>query len=219
MILGIETSGNVSSVALVADGRLQGERVFEARRVLNQMLAEQIADLCGGPPVEAKLDGIAVGIGPGSFTGVRMGVALAKALAHGLGLPLMGVSSPEAIASSLGVEAGRSVCVLQTARAEDVYVTALVIEADGMPREVSPTQVLPMSEALAAAEETLGVAPDLVCGDASDGPGQSPLAVDVARVGESRLADADPDAIFALRPRYVRLSQAEREHGVDLRLR
>jgi tRNA threonylcarbamoyladenosine biosynthesis protein TsaB len=198
-------------VALVADGRLQAERTFEARMVLNQLLAAQIADLCGGPPVEAKLDGIAVGIGPGSFTGVRMGVALAKALAHGLGLPLVGVSSPEAIASSLGVEAGRTVCVLQTARGDDVYVTALVIEADGMPREVSPTQVLPMDDALATAS-------GVVCGDATDGPGQSPLAVDVARVGEGRMADADPDAVFALRPRYVRLSQAEREHGVDLRL-
>jgi len=206
-------------VALVADGRLQAERTFEARMVLNQLLAAQIADLCGGPPVEAKLDGIAVGIGPGSFTGVRMGVALAKALAHGLGLPLVGVSSPEAIASSLGAEEGRTVCVLQTARAGDVYATALVIEADGMPREVSPTQVLPLGEALVAAEESLGAAPDFVCGDATDGPGQSPLAVDVARVGEGRMADADPDAVFALRPRYVRLSQAEREHGVDLRLR
>ncbi len=212
MILGIETSGNMSSVALVADGRLQAERVFEARRVLNQLLSAQIADLCGGPPIEAKLDGVAVGIGPGSFTGVRMGVALAKALAHGLGLPLVGVSSPEAIASSLGLEAGRSVCVLQTARAGDVYATALVIEAGGMPREVSPTQVLPLDDALATAS-------GVVCGDATDGPDQSPAAVDVARVGESRLSDADPDEVFALRPRYVRLSQAEREHGVDLRLR
>ena len=219
MILGIETSGSASSVALVADGRLQAERTFEACMVLNQLLAAQIADLCGGPPIEAKLDGIAVGIGPGSFTGVRMGVALAKALAHGLGLPLVGVSSPEAIASSVGAEDGRTVCVLQTARGDDVYVTALVIEADGMPREVSLTQVLPLGEALVAAEEVLGVAPDFVCGDATDGPGQSPLAVDVARVGERRMAEADPDAVFALRPRYVRLSQAEREHGVDLRLR
>ena len=219
MILGIETSAKVSSVALMADGQLQAERTFEARRVLNQVLAEQIADLCGGPPVEAKLDGIAVGIGPGSFTGVRMGVALAKALAHGLGLPLVGVSSPEAIASSLGLEAGRTVCVLQEARADDVYATALVIEVGGAPREVSTTQVLALAEALAAAEKALGAAPDFVCGDAVDGQGQLPMAADVARVGEGRIEGADPDEVFALRPRYVRLSQAEREHGVDLKLR
>ena len=125
---------------------------------------------------------------------------------------MVGVSSPEAIAWSLGVEEGREVCVLQTARAGDVYATALVIGADGMPREVSPTQVLPLDEALAAAS-------GVVCGDAVDGQGQLPTAADVARVGEGRLGDADPDAVFALRPRYVRLSQAEREHGVDLRLR
>ena len=63
MILGIETSGNTSSVALVADGQLQAERVFEARRVLNQLLSAQIADLCGGPPVEAKLDGFSGPVG------------------------------------------------------------------------------------------------------------------------------------------------------------
>jgi len=237
MILGIETSGPISSVALVSGGRRWSERFFESRRALNQMLAGQIADMCDGRPLsEAGIEGVAVGIGPGSFTGVRMGVALAKAVAHALGVPLVGVSAPEAMATSLAVRPHYTICVLQKARAGEVYMTVLVMGEGGIARELAPTQVLRLARALKAAEELLGRPPDHLCGDAArehcgtiqevfdsarvgDEPSSLVRAADVAAIGEARMADADPETVFTLRPRYVRLSQAEREHGVDLKLR
>lgn len=235
MILGIETSSHISSVALVERGRLYLERFFESRMMLNQLLAPQLAEMCGLPLSAAELQGIAVGIGPGSFTGVRMGVAVAKALAHALHLPLVGVSAPEAMATALGVPPDHTVCVLQGARGNEVYMTPLIIGPDRLAHEVGPTQALRLAKALKVAQQVLGRPPDHVCGDvAQENCGtirdlfestrvahdrcSLPRASDLAIIGEARLAQADPDAPFSLRPRYVQLSQAEREHGLDLEL-
>ncbi len=236
MLLGIETSGEVSSVALVRDGRERSGRSFESRMKLNQFLTMHIADMLEASGGASQISGIAVGIGPGSFTGVRMGVAAAKAMAHALDVPLVGVSTPEALVASLHLREGYTVCVLQTARAGEVYMTLLTTGDGGLAREVAPTQVLRLAKALKVAEDIFGGAPDFLCGDAACehcGPVQGvfenchvahercqmPRAAEVARIGEAHISEADPQAAYNLRPRYVRLSQAEREHGVDLNLR
>ena len=235
-ILGIETSAQMAGVALLSDGEVTVQRSFAARMTLNRRLALVIAQVVGRPVRDAGLDGIATGIGPGSFTGVRMGVAVAKALAHALELPLAGVSAPEAIATGLEAEAGTAVCVLQRARADEVYATALVVAADGIAEEVEPTRVLRLPEALAAAEELLGRAPEIIAGDCVDshaGPVRAafagakpagdehahPAAGWVARIVQRRPERLDPEAAFGLTPRYVRASQAERQFGVDLGMR
>ena len=235
-ILGIETSGRVAGVALVDGGEIVCERTFEARMTLNQRLAPEIADLLGVAPSEAGLLGIAVGIGPGSFTGVRMGVAVAKALAHGLNLPLAGVSGPEAIVAALDVEAETGVCVVQKARAGEVYVTTLVVEDEGLGRELAPTRVLTLPRALRNAERLLERPPDLFAGDAAadlaeqiatvfagaefaDVQTARPTAGQAARMAGLWPERLDADAAFGLTPRYVRASQAERQFGVDLGLR
>lgn len=235
-ILGIETSAQTASVALASDGEVIAERAFEARMTLNRRLALEIAEVAGCPARDAGLEGIATGIGPGSFTGVRMGVAVAKALAHALELPLAGVSAPEAIATGLEAEAGTAVCVLQRARADEVYATALVVAADGIAEEVEPTRVLRLPEAFETAEELLGRAPEIIAGDCVDshaGPIRAAFAgaklagdehaqpaagwvVQIAQLRPERLA---PEAAFGLTPRYARASQAERQFGVDLGMR
>jgi len=235
-ILGIETSGRIAGVALVRDVEVVDERTFESRMTLNQRLAPEIVALLGESPREADLDGIAVGIGPGSFTGVRMGVAVAKALAHGLDLPLAGVSAPEAIVAGLRADPGTGVCVLQKARADELYATTLVVEADGIGRECEPTRVLTLPRALRTAEELLGAPPTLFAGDAVEELAQQLRAVfadaefaaqepshstagQIARIAHARPQRLDAENAFALTPRYVRVSQAERQFGVDLGLR
>jgi len=235
-ILALETSATLAGVALVRDGARLAEREFPARMTLNQRLAGEVLALLGGDVGAAGLGAIAVGIGPGSFTGVRMGVALAKALAHALALPLIGVSGPQAIVAGLSAPAGTAVCVLQPARADEVYVTTLEAGEGGAPVECAPTQVLTLPRALRTAEEQLGRAPDVVCGGAATASAQRirtvfpdariageehalPRAAQVARVAAARIGDAEPTAALTLTPRYGRLSQAEREFGLDLGLR
>jgi tRNA threonylcarbamoyladenosine biosynthesis protein TsaB len=233
-VLGIETSGRIAGVALVSDGEVIAERSFEARMTLNQRLAPEIAELVGSP-AEIGLDGIAAGIGPGSFTGVRMGVAVAKALGHGLGLPLAGISAPEAIVAGLGAEPGDGVCVLQAARADEVYATTLIVDEDGFGRELEGTRVLTLPRALRTAEALLERPPDLFVGDAvAELAGQisavfagarfvvdelsRPTAGQTARVAAALPERLTGDNVFGLTPRYVRVSQAERQFGVDLGL-
>lgn len=235
-ILGIETSAKIASIALLCDGAVVGERIYEARMTLNQRLAPGIAELLDEHAASDELDAIAAGVGPGSFTGVRMGVAVAKAMAHALGLPLAGVSAPEAIASGLNAEPGSAVLVLQKARADEVYATVLEIADDGIADEIAPTQVLSLSQALLDAAQMLDRAPEHVTGDAAvacrddilrDLPSAEiagtdhamPIAQQVARIAALRPDRLDRAAAFTLAPRYVRLSQAEREFGVDLGLR
>ena len=233
MILGIETSGETAGLALVRDGEVVRERTFPSRMTLNQRLAPQLQELLAQEPSETGLQMIAAGVGPGSFTGVRMGVALAKAFAHALSLPLAGVSAPEAIASALGCEAGSRVLVLQQARGDEVYATALSIADNGLPMESVPTRVLGPEAALEMAHEALQGPPDFIAGDGvtaaldriaavfpnatiGDAQNGTPTAVEVARVAALRPESADRGNVFSLTPRYVSLSQAERQFGVDL---
>ena len=235
MILGIETSGETSSVALFRDGEVVQESFFPSRMTLNQRLAPELCELVGDRAVAAGLQMVAAGIGPGSFTGVRMGVALAKALAHALSLPLAGVSAPEAIVSGLRLQVGTPVLVLQKARGEEVYATAIFVSDAGHPEECGATEVLTLEQALPASEELLGRPPAIIAGDGAalfaeriteafsgavlTGSDEAiPNAVEVARVAGQRPGVATGENVFALTPRYVRLSQAEREFGVDLGL-
>jgi tRNA threonylcarbamoyladenosine biosynthesis protein TsaB len=95
LILAFDTATSVATSALVRDGRLLGERSSVAVRVL-----EDVDALLQEAGVEPRnLDALAVGIGPGSFTGVRMGLAAARGLAFSLDLPVAGVSTLDALAA------------------------------------------------------------------------------------------------------------------------
>jgi len=103
LLLALDTSTEVTSVGLarVEDGvvRLLGGVVEDApRAALSRVLPMAEAMLAEAGFSASDLDGVVVGRGPGSFTGVRIGVAAAKGLAHGLGVPLWGVGTLDAIA-------------------------------------------------------------------------------------------------------------------------
>lgn len=95
LILAFDTATSVATSALVRDGDVLGERVSTAVRVL-----EDVDALLRNAKIEpSELDALAVGIGPGSFTGVRMGLAAARGIAFSLGLPVAGVSTLAALAA------------------------------------------------------------------------------------------------------------------------
>ena len=121
LILGFETSAKAASVALMGDGILLGEGYQNTGLTHSQTLmvmAEDLLKQCGKTP--ADLTAVAVAAGPGSFTGVRIGVAAAKGFAWGGELPLYGVSTLEAMAQTLGIWEGY-VCPVMDARRSQVY--------------------------------------------------------------------------------------------------
>ena len=121
LILAFETSAKAASVALTQDGNLLGESYQNTGLTHSQTLmvmAEDLLKQCS--KTVSDLDAVAVAEGPGSFTGVRIGVAAAKGLAWGAELPCYGVSTLEAMAVSLGVYEGY-VCPCMDARRNQVY--------------------------------------------------------------------------------------------------
>ncbi|MGE5592119.1 MAG: tRNA (adenosine(37)-N6)-threonylcarbamoyltransferase complex dimerization subunit type 1 TsaB [Betaproteobacteria bacterium] len=120
-VLGIDTSTSTGGVALVSDD----EVVAEYGALVTRTNSEGVAAVCGRLLAEAgwtvsQLDAVAVAIGPGSFTGVRIGVTMAKVLAYALDLPIGAVVTLDAIAANLPFSEAL-VCPLISARRDIVY--------------------------------------------------------------------------------------------------
>ena len=129
-ILGLDTATAVSSVALLEDGKISAEAVFPPHS-LNEVVAvtsnhsETVLPLIHSVLESTRrrlsdIDAIGVSIGPGSFTGLRIGLALVKGIAYEWNLPVVGVSSLEAHAARL-VEFSGVICPLLDARKQEVY--------------------------------------------------------------------------------------------------
>jgi tRNA threonylcarbamoyladenosine biosynthesis protein TsaB len=95
LILAFDTATDIATIALVRDGEVLGERVSRAVKLLDD--ADAIMVEARAEPND--VDGIAVGTGPGSYTGLRMGLVTARVLSLSLGAPVAGVSTLDALAA------------------------------------------------------------------------------------------------------------------------
>jgi tRNA threonylcarbamoyladenosine biosynthesis protein TsaB len=127
LVLALDTATDAATCALVRDGEVLGERVSRAARVL----ADSHAVLAGAGVEPRELDGVVAGTGPGSFTGLRIGLASARALAFALDLPVAGVSTLDALAAG----APGAVPVIDARRGE------VFSSVGGEPRCVLPEDV------------------------------------------------------------------------------
>ena len=136
MILAFETSAKAASVALLEGGTLLGESYQNTGLTHSQTLmvmAEDLLKTCG--KTADDVTAVAVANGPGSFTGVRIGVAAAKGFAWGREIPCYGVSTLEAMARNLGVWEG-TVVPCMDARRSQTYTAIFQAEGGKLKRMV-----------------------------------------------------------------------------------
>ncbi len=123
LTLALDTSTRLGSVAVGRDGELLAETTLSVRATHSETVlpeASRLLERCGAGP--AELDGVVVGAGPGSFTGVRIAASLAKGLCAASGAALSAYSTLAAVAAGTGLE-GR-VCALLDARGDELYAAA-----------------------------------------------------------------------------------------------
>ena len=225
LILAFETSAKAASVALMDEHKLLGESYQNTGLTHSQTLmvmAEDLLKQCG--KTVSDVTAVAVAEGPGSFTGVRIGVAAAKGFAWGGQLPCYGVSTLEAMAESLGIWEGY-VCPCMDARRNQVY-NALFYVNQGKIQRVREDRAIALSD-LSEELKTLEK-PIFLVGDGSNLcyntlteavpnlvlPPEHRLhqrATGVALLAAKKIAAGENGDGNALTPNYLRLSQAERE--------
>jgi tRNA threonylcarbamoyladenosine biosynthesis protein TsaB len=121
MILGIDTSGQNLGLALVQDGQVKGSYLSRPGLKHGEILQNTIRQFLDNNHADFKsLAGIAVTLGPGSFTGLRIGLAAAKGYAYALNLPLAGISSLSAISCSYS-NLNKEVVTLIDAKRSELY--------------------------------------------------------------------------------------------------
>ena len=224
LILAFETSAKAASVALW-EGKLLGESYQNTGLTHSQTLmvmAEDLLKQCGKAP--ADVTHVAVAAGPGSFTGVRIGVAAAKGFAWGREIPLCGVSSLEAMALTLGVWEG-TVCCVMDARRNQVY-NALFRAEGGSITRIREDRAISLEELGEELREISGTI--YLVGDGSDLTHRTlkdtvpnlalppehrrhQRASGVALAAVKQIEGGGPCDAASLTPNYLRLSQAERE--------
>lgn len=227
LTLAFETSAKAASVALMENGKLLGESYQNTGLTHSQTLmvmAEDLLKQCG--KTVSDVTAVAVAEGPGSFTGVRIGVAAAKGFAWGRQIPCYGVSTLEAMAVSLGTYEGY-VCACMDARRSQVY-NALFLVDRGAAERFSEDRAIALADLKTELEHIDG--PIYLVGDGSNLTyktlsGEIPnlilppehrmhqRAVGVALLAEQKQSAGETGDGNAMTPNYLRLSQAERERA------
>ena len=224
-ILALETSAKAVSVAVVEDGAVLAA-VYQNIGLTHSVTLMPLMDgmLHNAGLTAADMDLIAVAAGPGSFTGLRIGVSAAKGLAWALGLPCCGVSTLEAMAENVRLFEGTVICAMD-ARRQQIYNAVFDCRGGVLTRRC---------EDRAVALETLAdelkndTQPKIVVGDGAKlcdiylnaqgiscrmAPPDSRYqkAAGVALAAERLAQEGQTVTAQTLRPVYLRLSQAERE--------
>ena len=227
-ILNIETSTSVCSVALTSEGAiLQHAEDFQGRNhavVLSGFIKEALDHLRRH---EMALDAVAVSIGPGSYTGLRIGLSEAKGLAYALGIPLIGVPTLELM--SVGVMFSRDdlpegclFAPMIDARRMEVYTAVydlalqplmepspMVLDADSYGRFLDSAPLAFFGDGSDKARDLLGSHPGAVFI-----PDVNPLAVDMVALSERAFRNGDFLDLAYSTPLYLKDFQATKPRNL-----
>ena len=219
-ILTIDTSSNCSSVALSVGTSLKGECLLGEDRCHSGRLMESISNLLAAAGLTPDgLDALAVTLGPGSFTGVRVGIATVKGLSLATGRPVVGISSLAMLAMNLPY-APFQVAPMFDARKGEVY--GALYRCGELPTVVSPDAVLPPERFLAGIDQpTLFVGDgalryrDLITSTLGDRALFAPWHAHLPRAAAGAVIALDAaqrgdfTPLALLNPTYLRASEAE----------
>ena len=226
IVLGIESSSPVASVALVSEEKLWGEMTLNIGLTHSEQLLPLIDELLHQVKIDiSEVEGIAISGGPGSFTGLRIGMATAKGLAQGLNKPLVSIPTLLALAYQQTGRWGLVTPVLNARRGE-VYTALFRFTGDQYQQLEDDQAASPQfwAEKLADYDEPILLTGDGVIAYADVWqetlgekavfvPGIFRLArgASVAQLGLQRLLKGEEDELFTLKPMYIRSSEAERK--------
>lgn len=222
-ILALDTSTMVQTVAATDGAGRTEERTFHAGRGHTSSLLTSITRVLEALELTARdIELGVVGVGPGSFTGLRIGLSAVKAFCFATGIPIVGVNSLRAIAA--GVTADATVLTATDARKREIYAAAWACAPESLPQPLVATNTFappdfarqcaglegPLvglgngfaaySDAFASLGDRLTLAPD------SD---WWPQASVLARLGQARYTQSGGDDLGSLEPTYIRPSEAE----------
>ena len=224
-LLAIDTSTEALSIALLTE---QGtsERGLETAREQAEQILSLIDAVLGEAGVRlSQLDGIAAGVGPGSFTGVRISVAVAQGLSYGAGVPVVPITSLEALAFPLIETGADRVIACLDARMGEIYWGCFAADPVRGLRALGTLQVaaadrvrLPSIDRYRGVGRGFTAYPELAALAGVEVDARSvamlPNAADMARLGALRLAAGAGVDPADLKPEYVRdkvaLTEAER---------
>lgn len=218
LILALETSGFGGSIALLDDDVVVGERVLDAQRRHAQTLVPEIQSLLrehGKTPQDCQL--LAVSIGPGSFTGLRVGITCAKTMAYATGAKIAAVPTFHCLAagSPQGVD---RVQIIMNAQRQELFVGRYAVSGDGTWQETQPLRIERAADWQASLQPT-----DVVVGPGLEGIAQEvaplchlpepafwqPTARWVGRLGLRQFHQDNLTTGWELNPLYIRKSAAE----------
>ena len=221
-ILGVDTSTPIGSIALIDGDNLVAEHTLDIVQAHSSRLMPAIDSvLKWGNITVDDLDGCAVGIGPGSFTGIRIGIATVKSICYAVDKPIIGVSTLEAIAYNLRWS-NSIICPLLDARRSEIY--GAIFEGNTKWQRLSEDLCLPIGDFLERikADTTSDCTFNFV-GDGletyrdvvrenlgervlfADSIFNVPRGATVAYLGTQRLQQGDCDNYWSLVPNYVRI--------------
>lgn len=217
--LALDTSGDEASVALVREGagacEVLGTELIGAGMRHGVELFPALDRLLRRASVRPRDVGlVAVGTGPGSYTGLRVGVTAARAFAYAAGAELLGVPSCDAWAAAAPLDA-RPLAVVLDARIRAVYLATYEAVGGAWTRRSGPELLAPAAAAARITEGTIvvgdGIAPyaEAFAGRAAAATPRRADAAQVAGIALARRARGERDAIDAVVPLYLRKTEAE----------